>query len=115
MCRIGYAEWDRDRLFGFASDPTGYIDLALPAAGGSLRAKLNCKTLPRGSIRAEVPGVESCSLDNSLPIAGNHLAAEVRWKGGPEIPAEANGGQVLRLHLDEATVYAFEFAEPSAP
>ena len=60
-------------------------------------------------IRAEVPGVDGDGLEDSVPISGDNLEAEVRWKHGVAVGCRAAESRVLRLHLEEATVYAFEF------
>jgi hypothetical protein len=49
-----------------------------------------------------------------LPVVGcraeeRNLEAEVRWKHGVAAGCRAEERRVLRLHLEEATVYAFEF------
>jgi hypothetical protein len=62
-----------------------------------------------GHIHAEVPGVDGYGLEDSVPISGDNVEAEVRWKHGVAVGCRAEERRVLRLHLEEATVYAFEF------
>ena len=71
----------------------------------------------------EQPGVRAALLDGSdkpipgytfddcEPLAGDHLAAEVRWRGGPPeadpLPASA------QIELEGATLYGFSFQRPA--
>ena len=61
-----------------------------------------------GRIRAEILGpTDTFSLDRSIPVEGDHLKAELKWKGTPNWAA-LEGKQVrIRFHLRQASLYAF--------
>ena len=108
---IGVARWKRDRLFSFASDPEGAIELELCPASDNPRLILNYRTGQHGSVRAEVADNEGFGADDSSTLSGEEVSAPVRWKAGERIPAKAGEVVKVRLHLDRATIYAYEMAE----
>lgn len=61
-----------------------------------------------GRIRAEILGpTDTFSLDRSVPVRGDHLKAELKWKGTPDWAA-LEGKQVrIRFHLRQASLFAF--------
>lgn len=44
----------------------------------------------------------------SLPITGDSLAEEIQWESGGHIHANPDKDCVVRLHLDQAELYAYE-------
>jgi hypothetical protein len=67
----------------------------------------------KGSVRVEVLSergyrVRGFSKDDAMPIKGDELRHAVKWKDKKlgDLPA---GKYMLRLHLDNATVYAVDF------
>lgn len=108
ICRIGFARWPKWRLFGYRSDPTGSLTLRLDGAAGPCRLLLNYDCEPGGSIRAELPDVAGRSLDDAVPLTGDSLAAPVAWTEGDVIEPPAGEDFTVVLHLDRASVYAYD-------
>jgi hypothetical protein len=106
--RIGYAYWTKDRLFGFRADPEGVLELDLGEVGGPCELTLNYAAQTGGSVRVELLDMSARALTESIPLAGDEIAAVVAWQGGTVI-SPANGGRVTaRLHMEKAEVYAYE-------
>jgi len=108
MCRIGYASWPKDRLFGFKADPEGVMELDLGKIDKPVELILNFKTENNGRIRVELPGRKEYSLDNSSPMSGNHLRAAVAWKTGSIIKPQSEKPLIIRISAECAELYAFE-------
>ena len=104
----------------------GYLSARAGPEGGSFRTpplvfegnvlKLNVKVAPGGSVRvglfdAEGQPVKWRSLDDCLPITGDHINTIVQWKTDGDVSGRA--GQPTRLHVDmkDADLYAFQFDE----
>lgn len=115
FARIGLARWRRHRLMGYQAVLPERVHLApRPATQG--RLALNVLTRPGGSVRVglarpdgqTLPGFE---MDRSIPLAGDHLETPVRWQGNPELPRlQAGDGIVAQVELQDATLFAFDFA-----
>lgn len=110
ICRVGFARWPKWRLFGFQSDPHGTLSLNIrPDSPCTFLLNYECEV--GGSIRAELPGVDGCSLDDSVELTGDSLGSPIAWHNGTAIPpAEDGAPRTVKLHLDRATVYAYEVA-----
>ena len=108
---IGVAKWKKDRLFSFRSDPAGAIELELTATTDNPRLGLNYRTDSVGSVRVELPDREGYSSEDCAPLVGDDLAGFVRWKTGDRLPVAAGEGVRIRLHLDRASVYAYELTQ----
>jgi hypothetical protein len=118
--RIGFASWPKWRLFGLRSDPVGtvpfYIRLDAPC-----EIRLNYECEPGGSVRAELPPIapgqpapERRSLDDSVALTGDSFAAPLAWRDGTSIQPGEDGLTKVTLHLDRATIYAFDVVPGSA-
>ncbi len=112
MCRIGYASWPRDRLFGFKADPDGWLELNLGRIERPVELVLNYKTERFGRVRIELPGRKDYSLDNSRSMVGDNLKSVVEWKTGSIIKPEDENPLIARIHMDCAKLYAFELRSP---
>lgn len=109
FCRVGVARWPKWRLFGFRSDPAGTLTLKLDGARGPCRLLLNYECEPTGSIRVSLPDVPERAAENAIPLTGSSLGAPATWKGGDVLgPGAAGGPVVATLHMDRATVYAYD-------
>ncbi len=110
--RIGFASWPCWRLFGFRGDPVGALSLALPPPSRAVSLHLNCEAEPGGSVRVELPGRAGFGVGEAVPLAGDQLAAPVAWTGGTTIvPVPGATHLSVRLHLDRATVWAWELRD----
>ena len=108
MSRIGYASWPKDRLFGFRADPEGMIELDLGEIDIPVELILNCKTEGNGRLRVELPGRDAYTLDNSIPISGDHLRAAVSWRSGSVIKPKSGVSLSARIYVENAEIYAYE-------
>ena len=82
---------------------------------------LNYECEPNGSIRAEVrarpadsPSVEGRALDDAIALTGDSLSSPLAWRNGTTIQPGEDGLTRIVLHLDRATIYAFEIVPGSA-
>ncbi len=115
MARIGVARWPKWRLFGFRSDPVGTLTLKLDGARGPCRLLLNHECRPGGSIRVSLANLPDRTEENAIPLTGSSLAAPAAWKDGDLLAPGAKGGSVqATLHMDRATVYAYDICPADA-
>jgi len=115
--RIGLARWPRGRLMGYESRFRGLIRLE-PRQGdtATTRLVLNALVRPGGRVRAAlldgsdepIPGY---TFDDCKPLTGDHLAAEVQWRGGPPKPDQRPAS--AQIELEGATLYGFSFQRPA--
>lgn len=119
FARIGLMKWPRDRIIGYRAILCERLQLAprvaRDTAGG---LTLNAVTRPSGRIRArlldqEWQPIAGFDFDDCEPIAGNHLQAAVRWRGQSRLPAiPGDLSPTAEVEIDDATLYAFDFAVP---
>ena len=106
---ITFAHWPKWRLFGFQSDPEGKLSLDLGPLKQPCRLVLNYECEPKGSVRAEITSQESRAVEQAQPLTGQSLAACVAWKDGDILTPAPKGGNVkVKLHMERATVWAYE-------
>lgn len=113
LCR---ATWTTDRLWALAPAAGGpYVGTATTQRGtlDGKRLLVNVVTRPGGELRVELLNAASQVLSgfsaaDCEPIAGDHHAATVRWKGGDRAPA---GASKARLLLQRAFLYGFRWQE----
>jgi len=106
---ITFAHWPKWRLFGFQSNPEGKLSLDLGPLKQPSRLVLNYECEPKGSVRAEIAGQDSRAVEQAQPLTGQSLAACVAWKDGDIITPAPKGGNVkVKLHMERATVWAYE-------
>jgi hypothetical protein len=115
--RIGLARWPKWRLFGFRADPRGTVEINLGRLTRNSKLYLNYRTWREGSVRAEILHGRFTDLSadpdmkpahTSLPLTGDSLAEEIQWKSGGNISVNPDKDCVVRLHLDQAEIYAYE-------
>jgi hypothetical protein len=58
-----------------------------------------------------VPDTPGCGLDDAVPVQGDSAGARIAWKGGATIPARPGRQTIARLHLERATVWAYEMGK----
>jgi hypothetical protein len=101
---IGVAKWPKWRLVGLESDPAGSFLIDLGYVKEPTELVLNYATRAGGSVRAQLEGVDDSA---GVALTGDSLAKVVPFKSGTVIqPSEK--WMSVRLHLECATVYAFE-------
>jgi len=105
---ITLARWPKWRLFGFESDPDGSFAIDLGPVARPSELLLNYITKPGGSVRVELPDVQGRALADAVPLTGDSLGGKAAWKGGTAIAPSAGKRVLAKLHLDVATVYAYE-------
>lgn len=109
LARITFARWPKWRLFGYTADPDGSIEIHLDGFEQVSHFILNYECEPTGFVRAEVVGDATRTVDLAVPLTGSSPGAVVAWQGGDRLaPADRAGRTTVRLHLERATVWAFE-------
>jgi hypothetical protein len=109
LAQITFARWPRWRLFGFRADPEGTIEIRLGKLEAASRILLNYECDPSGSIRTEVLDTRGRGIESSVPMVGESLARPVAWMDGETLePTSGDGEVTLRLHMERATVWAYE-------
>jgi len=105
---IGVVRWPRDRLFGLRADPEGTVDLHLGDVPSGATLLLNYCAEPGGSVRVEALDREGHSLRDSVALEGEAVEGVAAWRRGAALPAGHEEGLTVRLHLERASVYAYE-------
>lgn len=105
------------RTDGFASvhagrRPGAFTTQAFTFTGNQLM--LNVSTAAAGSVRVEVQDAEGVpvpgfTLADSLPVVGDRIEHAVQWQGMPSLSPLQGKPIQLRLVMQEADVYAFQF------
>jgi hypothetical protein len=54
------------------------------------------------------------SIEDCLPVIGDHVDVPVRWKTGTSLPARSALPTKMRVEMVDASLYAFQFAAGSA-
>lgn len=103
---IGVARWPKYRLFGIEAKRDAALTIDIKASE-PVELFLNYKTQPAGSMRVQVTHDSEKSLENCVPLTGDHVAAKASWKGGTVIHPHQGSIQV-RIDLELATLYAYE-------
>lgn len=107
---ITYASWPKWRLFGFEADAEGGLTINLGRIERPSEIVLNYEVIKaEGCVRAEVQtegGTKVRPFEDSVPLAGDALAARLTWKTGATIPPTPTA--LLSLQLENARVYAYE-------
>lgn len=104
----------------------GFVSVHADRRGGDLltrvltfegnRLQLNLSTSAAGSVRVELQNpdgtpIEGFALDDCIEQIGDQLDRTVGWRGGRDVSRLAGHPIRLRLHLDDADVYALQFVE----
>jgi hypothetical protein len=100
LCR---ATWTADRLWALAGAHGGYTEGAATTRRADLAGKqlvVNAKSRPGGTLRVELLSADGQVLSgfsaaDCEPVAGDHHATTVRWKGGDRAPAGAAKARYL--------------------
>ena len=70
---------------------------------------INCQADAGGSVRVELVDQEGYALEDSVALTSDHLETLVAWKHGTTIRPPSDVKHVnARLHLDRASVYAYD-------
>jgi hypothetical protein len=105
------------RLDGFVSadapaDGGSFVTPPLVFSGNSL--KLNVQVRPGGTVRVGL--MDSCgipvpgrAIEDCVPIAGDGVALLVQWNTGPDVSGRAGKPTKMRVEMQNASVYAFQF------
>jgi len=109
ICKIGVARWPRWQLFGFRSDPEGTLSLRLDPGHRPYRLLLSYECDADGSLRVSLPEVPGRELEKAVPLTGSSTGKTAAWEQGEVMLPNADGRPVTaKLHLDRASVYAWE-------
>ena len=111
LCR---ASWRFDRMWALVSSAGGVTlgeAVTKPRsdlAGGSL--ELNVRVKPGGALKAELldaagEPMAGYTLDDCVPVTGDHQQVRLTWKGGETMP---NGAGKIRFQLHRAFLYGYK-------
>lgn len=101
----GFVSADTDARGGF------FVTLPLLFEGDNLH--LNVKVQPGGWVRAGLldengKEIKGRAARDSLPITGDHVDVQVKWKSGTDIAKRYGKPTRLRVEMKDASLYAFE-------
>ena len=104
----------------------GFVSVQAPMSGGELVTKpvrftgrqlrLNFSTSAAGSVRVELQDeagrpLPGFSLEDCPPLFGDSVERPVSWRSGTDVGALAGQAVRLRIVLQDADVYAYQFKE----
>jgi len=104
----------------------GYVSVEAGPKGGSFVTpsllfegnllKLNVKVRPGGSVRVGLldeqgQPVSRRSLEDCLPITGDHVDTMVMWKTGGDVSVRAGKPTKLQIELVNSSLFAFQFGQ----
>lgn len=114
LSSIGYAAWPAWRLFGYRGEPEGKLTLDLGLLSEPVQLRLNYETHNQaGSVRCAVRDDSRRQVGGCRPLTGQSIGTAVQWQGGSRICPRRNGATVVDIHLEEATVWAWEICPDS--
>lgn len=104
----------------------GFVSADAPAGGGSFVTpalvftgsglKLNVQVRPGGAVRVGL--LEPCgtavpgrSVEDCVPIVGDSVALAVQWSTGADLSGRASKPTKLRVEMQNASLYAFQFGD----
>jgi hypothetical protein len=106
--RTAWAWWPKGRLAGVVADQEGEF-FTFPMAPAGRQLRLNLRTRRAGQVRVGVVGAAGRSVEECAPLAGDHLALPVCWKGETDIGAPEGQPVALHFKLRAAAVFGFEW------
>jgi len=104
----------------------GFVSVQAPMSGGELVTKpvrftgrqlrLNFSTSAAGSVRVELQDeagrpLPGFSLEDCPPLFGDSVERPISWRSGTDVGALAGQAVRLRIVLQDADVYAYQFKE----
>ena len=107
------------RLDGFVSADAGtgggsFLTPSLMFTGNSL--KLNVQVSPGGAVRVGL--LDACgapvsgrAIEDCLPITGDGVALVVHWNTGTDVSGRAGNPTKMRVEMQNASLYAFQFGD----
>ena len=122
----GYWKGGGSKLRRYTLRLDGFVSAQAPMSGGELITKLfrfkgtkltlNFATSAAGGVRVEIQDVNGkalpgFALEDCPPIFGDTIERTVTWKNGGDVSSLAGKAVRLRFVLQDADVYAFQFAE----
>ena len=89
--------------------PEGFLSVYLGEITEPSELYINCHADVGGSVRVELVDQEGYALEDSVALESDHLETVVAWKHGTTIRPPSGSRHVnARLHLDRASVYAYD-------
>jgi len=110
---IGYAVWPKGRMIALEAPLRGEFTTVLFLAEGET-LKINAVTERAGHILIEVAGLDGKpiagrSFDEAKPIIGDQFWSTVTWKDYSNLGVKKGEPIMLRVQMDKAKIYGFEF------
>lgn len=96
-----------DGFAGLAANKVKGTVVTKPVEITSADLSLNVEA-PNGLVRVGVLQSETCSLENSIPIKGDHLSATCAWTGANLSPLVGKKVQLV-FEMQSAKAYSFQF------
>ena len=62
-----------------------------------------------GLLDDEGDPVEGRSLEECLPITGDHAEVTIRWRAGADVSPRSGVPTKMRVEMKSASLYAFQF------
>jgi hypothetical protein len=109
----GLATWPKGRLIALEAPELGeFTTVAFVPPGKKL--KINALTERAGRITVEACDVDAKPLPgrsfaDAVPIIGDQFRTPVTWKGGNDLVLKDREPVVLRVKMDHAKLFSFEF------
>jgi hypothetical protein len=80
--------------------------------GGPLR--INARTTPSGHVRVVVldthfEALPNYTIEDAIPITGDHVSAEVRWRERRDLDELAGKPVILEVQVREGELYSLRF------
>lgn len=115
----GLLRWPRWRMFGYAAEPEGALELDLGVLNRPAELVMNYRTGGGGALRVglftragrlDATAVAGRSDEGDIvPMRGDELSAVAAWKGGTIVPASAGRRIIARIAMEDATLYAWDW------
>ena len=112
---LGYAVWPKGRLIALEAQELGEFS-TVAFVPPPRRLRINATTRRGGTIRIEVATIQrqvppGRSFADCKPIIGDQFKSLVTWTGGDDLGIQSGEAIVLRFKLDQAKIFALDFAD----
>jgi hypothetical protein len=111
---LARAIWRLDRLIGAEAGPRGGFIVTPIIRFGGERLNINADCGASGAIRIELERpdrdpISGYSINDAIPIQGNGISLQARWQGGRSLRDLDDREVRLRIELNGAVLYSFQF------
>ena len=119
------------RVYMYEMRLDGFVYLRTRARYGLVRTKtvipqggemtINARTTPSGDVKvavldeASANPIPNYTLEDSIPITGDHLFGKVRWRNRENLDELKGKPVLIEIHVREGELYALRFTHQVAP